>query len=158
MPLTRDFHDTVVERAKRDPEYRAEMLKAAMRCLIDLEPEIAKHHLRNYINATMGLDALAEATGKSKPNLSRMLGKEGSPSINNYFLILNVALKHEGIGGVVVDFVPKKRRTEPPRRDAVGGSKIYKKVAAAKKAGAAAKKTIHRGKKTPRGATKGKVA
>ena len=60
MPLTRDFIDTVKERADRDPEFRRALLEEALETLTDGDLETGKTLLRDYVNATIGVPALAE--------------------------------------------------------------------------------------------------
>ena len=53
--------------------------------------------LRDYINATIGFEGLAELTGKSSKSLMRMFGSGGNPRANNLFGIIGLLQKKEGI-------------------------------------------------------------
>lgn len=57
MPLTRDFRETVRDRAQRDPEFRRGLLEEALQAVLEGEPEVAEVLLRDYLSATVGLDA-----------------------------------------------------------------------------------------------------
>jgi hypothetical protein len=64
MPLTRDFKDTIQERASRDAGFREALLREAADAMLSGEVETGKAVLRNYINATIGFDKLATVTKK----------------------------------------------------------------------------------------------
>jgi DNA-binding phage protein len=59
--------------------------------------ETGKSVLRDYVNATIGFQALEEQTGIPVKNLMRMLGPKGSPSAANLSSILSVLQKTEGV-------------------------------------------------------------
>jgi hypothetical protein len=80
MPLTRDFKETIQERASRDARFREALLKEAIDALLSGDVETGKTVLRNYINATVGFD-------KSK-SLMRMLAPKGNPQARNFFEIV----------------------------------------------------------------------
>ncbi len=58
MALTKDFTDTVRARAQSDPEFRGELLREAIQCLISGDLESGKAVLRDDINATLGFEEL----------------------------------------------------------------------------------------------------
>ena len=62
MVLTKDFKDTIKERVARDPSFREELLKEGIECLLTGDVDTGKAVLRDYINATIGFDALGTAT------------------------------------------------------------------------------------------------
>ena len=49
MALTRDFKETIQERAKADPAFRVGLLTEAAGCLLNNEPSVAKTLLRDYV-------------------------------------------------------------------------------------------------------------
>ncbi len=49
MTLTRDFKQTIVERAKRDPAFASALLDEAAALLISGEPEVALRMLRDLV-------------------------------------------------------------------------------------------------------------
>src|SRR6266536_1479343 len=71
MPLTRDFKETIRERARRDAAFREALLKEAVDALLSGDVETGKIVLRDYINATVGFDKLATVTKRS-PRASRV--------------------------------------------------------------------------------------
>jgi len=97
MPLTRDFKETIQERARRDAAFREALLKEAVDALFSGDVETGKIVLRDYINATVGFDKLATATKKSPKSLMRMLGPKGNPQARNFFEIVAYLQKKEGL-------------------------------------------------------------
>ncbi|MGE5304838.1 MAG: DNA-binding protein [Alphaproteobacteria bacterium] len=97
MPLTRDFKETIRERAGRDAAFREALLKEAVDALLAGEVDTGKTVLRNYINATVGFDRLASVTKKSPKSLMRMLGPKGNPQARNFFEIVAYLQKREGL-------------------------------------------------------------
>lgn len=86
MPLTRDFKDTIVERAKKDKKFRRGMLLRGITLLVAGNAEdvqVGKSFIRDYINATIGFPALAKNTGIPKESLMRMLSPSGNPGLKN---------------------------------------------------------------------------
>ena len=97
MGLTRDFRETVMARARRDPEFRVALLTESLQCFLEGDMEIGKAVLRNYINATIGFDELSAQTGKPSKSLMRMFGPNGNPQAHNLFDIISNIQQHEGI-------------------------------------------------------------
>lgn len=88
MPLTRAFKETVQARLARDPAYRRELLREGVECLLSGDLDTGKAVLRDYINATMGFEALSALTQKSPKSLMRMLGPTGNPQARNLFEVI----------------------------------------------------------------------
>ncbi len=80
MALTRDFKDTVMARARHDPEFREGLLTEAVECLLAGDVDAGKILLRDYINATIGFTQLSRLTNKKNTSLMRMLGPKGNPA------------------------------------------------------------------------------
>ncbi len=100
MPLTRDFKDTIVERARRDKKFRRGMLMRGIALIIAGNKEdmqAGKSFIRDYINATIGFAALSERTGIPKESLMRMLGPSGNPGLNNLNQVTHTLLASEGV-------------------------------------------------------------
>ena len=97
MPLTRDFKETIQERARRDGAFREALLKEAVDALLSGDVETGKTVLRDYINATVGFDKLATVTKKSPKSLMRMLGPSGNPQAQNLFDIVAYLQEKEGV-------------------------------------------------------------
>jgi DNA-binding phage protein len=88
MPLTRDFKKTIQSRVRRDPAFRKELLREGIQSFLSGDVETGKSILRDFINATVGFDELAEATNHSAKSLMRMLGPSGNPQARNLFEIV----------------------------------------------------------------------
>ena len=97
MPLTRDFRETVQARAQRDREFREELLKEGVECLLSGDVEASKIVLRDYINATIGFEELGSLTGKPPKSLMRIFGPSGNPYARNLFEVISRIQQHEGI-------------------------------------------------------------
>ncbi len=100
MALTRDFKETIAERAKRDKKFRRGMLTRGLVLLIAGSTEdvqVGKSFIRDYINATIGFAALATRTGIPKESLMRMLSPSGNPSLNNLNQVTHSLLEAEGL-------------------------------------------------------------
>ena len=83
MALTRDFKETIQERARRDAAFREALLKEAVDAMLSGDVETGKTVLRDYINATVGFDKLATVTKKSPKSLmKRRTGKAGMAIIS----------------------------------------------------------------------------
>ena len=83
MPLSRDFTETVRERALREPEFRRALLQNAVEALLSGELGTGKVLLRRYVNATIGFKRLAGELGKHEKSLMQMLGPAGNPQARN---------------------------------------------------------------------------
>jgi DNA-binding phage protein len=88
MGLTRDFKQTVKARAERDPAFREALLTEAAEQLLAGDLETGKAVLRDYINATVGFERLAKATGTPSKSLMRMLGPKGNPRASNLLTVI----------------------------------------------------------------------
>ena len=97
MDLTRDLKETILERAKTDAEFRVGLLTEAAECLLNNETAVAKTLLRDYVNATLGFQELANIVNKKPTSLMRMLSDKGNPSIDNMSQVLAAVHQHEGI-------------------------------------------------------------
>jgi len=87
MPLTKDFRETVRERAQADPGFRTGLLQEVADTFLSGDVATGKATLRYYVHATVGFDALARAMRKSPKSLMRMLGPDGNPQASNLFAI-----------------------------------------------------------------------
>ena len=62
MPLTKDFRETIRERAQREPRFRKALLREAMELMLSGDEKTGRAILRNCIDATVGFRRLEEAT------------------------------------------------------------------------------------------------
>jgi DNA-binding phage protein len=88
MALTRDFKETVQARVQRDPAFRQALLQEAVEAMLAGDLATGKAVLRDYINATMGFEALGRATGTPPKSLMRMFGPRCNPQAHNLFAVL----------------------------------------------------------------------
>lgn len=97
MPLTRSFNETIRARATRDPAFRAALFSEAVQALLAGDLDTAKAALRAYINATIGFEKLAAATGTPVKSLMRMFGPSGNPTAANLFSVIGALQKKTGV-------------------------------------------------------------
>jgi DNA-binding phage protein len=93
MVLTRSFKDLVKARIESDPEFRQALFREAVQTLISGDTDTARAALRAYINATIGFESLARATGTPEKSLMRMFGPNGNPTAANLFGVIGVLQK-----------------------------------------------------------------
>ena len=96
MPLTREFKEKIQVRIASDPVFREELFKEGIDRLLSGDVETGKAVLRDYINATIGFQALGGLTEKSPKSLMRMFGPKGNPQARNLFRIIGFLQKQEG--------------------------------------------------------------
>jgi DNA-binding phage protein len=97
MALTRTFKDTVKARADRDLAFRDALFAEGMDALLGGDVETGKAILRDYINATIGFEALARDIGTPAKSLMRMFGPTGNPNANNLFAVIEHLQKAAGL-------------------------------------------------------------
>jgi len=90
MVLTREFRKTVVQRVQKDARFRRALLIEAVDALLESNLATGKALLRDYINATIGFEALADRLDKDSKSIHRMLGPKGNPRADNMFAIIKV--------------------------------------------------------------------
>jgi DNA-binding phage protein len=88
MALTRSFKETVKARAERDAAFREALLTEAVELMLSGDLETGKALLRDYINATVGFEKVAQATGTPSKSLMRMLSSTGNPRASNLFAVI----------------------------------------------------------------------
>jgi len=97
MALTRDFKETIMERAAHDEKYRKGLLAEAVNEMLEGNLDVGKAMLRDYINATITFPALAKKLHKSSKSIHRMLGSRGNPHMDSIMGILKVLQDQEKI-------------------------------------------------------------
>ena len=97
MPLTHDFKETIRARAQRDSKFRRALLREAVECFLSGDLDTGKAVLRDYVNATVGFQALEEQTEIPAKSLMRMLGPNGNPSAASLSNILTALQQSEGV-------------------------------------------------------------
>lgn len=97
MALTRDFRETIMERAAKDAKFRRGLLTEAVNELLEGNLDVGKAMLRDYINATITFPALAKKLNKDSKSIHRMLGPKGNPRMDSIIGILKVLQEQEHI-------------------------------------------------------------
>ncbi|MEB2343915.1 MAG: transcriptional regulator [Deltaproteobacteria bacterium] len=100
MALTRDFRETVMAAAQKDAAYRRSLLTRGFALAHSADEEdrnVGKSLLRDYVNATLGFQALAKELDKKPESLMRMLSDSGNPRLSNFAELVECLFEHEGI-------------------------------------------------------------
>ncbi len=97
MALTRSFKDTVQARVKQDPEFRIGLFREAIEAMLSDDLETGKVLLRDYVNATIGFEALAKEMQKNPKSLMRMLSEKGNPRADNLLAMVARLKQREGL-------------------------------------------------------------
>ena len=97
MAITRDFRETIMERAGRDADFRKGLLTEAVNEILAGNLVVGKAMLRDYINATITFPGLAEKVKKDSKSIHRMLGPKGNPRMDSIVGILKVLQEREHI-------------------------------------------------------------
>lgn len=97
MPLTKDFRETIRDRAQAEPAFRKALLREAIELMLSGDEKTGRTLLRNYINATVGFQELEHATGVPATSLMRMFSPKGNPSAKNLFGVLAHLQQQEGV-------------------------------------------------------------
>lgn len=97
MPLTRSFRETVRARAASDPAFREALFQEAMQALLGGDADAGRAAMRDYINATVGFEALGAALGRPAKSLMRMFGPDGNPTAGNLLAVIGVLQVQTGV-------------------------------------------------------------
>ena len=65
--------------------------------LLEGEISTGRSILRDYINATIGFESLAEATQTPPKSLMRMFGPKGNPTVVNLFAVIHALQNRTGV-------------------------------------------------------------
>ena len=93
MALTKDFRNTILERAQNDARFRESLFTEAINAYLSGDTGTGKAILRDLVNATVGFEGLAAEIKKPSKSLHRMLAPHGNPSTENFFGIVSVLQK-----------------------------------------------------------------
>lgn len=97
MTTTKNFRETVANRAANDLDFRYGLLTESLDAMLSGDLNTGKSLLRDYINATTGFEALADGIGKSPKSLMRMLSVNGNPTAKNLFGIVSYLQQAAGV-------------------------------------------------------------
>lgn len=78
-----NFKETIVSRAKNDPEFAQALFNEAATLFLNGEPETARLILRDLVNATVGFEKLAAEISKPNKSVHRMLSASGNPTMSS---------------------------------------------------------------------------
>ena len=95
MALTRDFKETIKARADQDAEFRKALVAEAIECMLNDDFATAKAVFRDYINATIGFEKLANEIGTPPKSLMRMFGPRGNPQARSLLPVIAYIRKRE---------------------------------------------------------------
>ncbi len=95
--LSKSFKDYVKSRVETDPAFRQALFQEAVQTLIEGDIDTAKLVLRDYINATVGFQALSDRTGTPVKSLMRMFGPKGNPQARHLFGVIAALQADSGI-------------------------------------------------------------
>jgi DNA-binding phage protein len=112
MALTRDYKQTIRERAQRDPDFAALLMNEAVTSFLAGEPETARVLLRDLVNSTIGFELLAEVLGKPSKSIHRMLSPGGNPTMDNLTRIFSTLQGKLNLD-VEVKHTKQERKLEP---------------------------------------------
>ena len=97
MALTKNFKNTVRDRAQHDSDFRQALLIEAVNALLGDEVDVAKSLLRDFINATITFEPLAKIVHKNSKSLQRMFSASGNPTAESLFSVIGALQEAEGI-------------------------------------------------------------
>lgn len=94
---TRSSAHTVQARIDSDPAFKAALLAEGVNALFEGDVDTGKAALRDYIDATIGFAALAEAIGTRPEALRRIFSAGGNPSANSLFAVIHGLQTQAGV-------------------------------------------------------------
>ncbi|NKB69673.1 MAG: transcriptional regulator [Candidatus Latescibacteria bacterium] len=111
MALTRDYKETIKERAEREPEFAALLMNEAASSFLAGEPQTARLILRELVNPTIGFEQLADSLDKPSKSVHRMLSPKGNPTMDNLTHIFAVLQDKLGFA-IEIKPPPRTKRTK----------------------------------------------
>lgn len=82
-------------RVRQDPAFRGELLIEATNAFLDGDLATGKTLLRDYLNATETLPAIASELNLNEKSIRRMLGPKGNPTLKNFVSLLGACSRIE---------------------------------------------------------------
>ena len=71
------------------PEYADALFEQGIQAMLDGDVGVGKSIVRDYINATIGFEALAKEVDKSPKSVMRMFSDKGNPNASNLFTVIS---------------------------------------------------------------------
>ena len=97
MPLTREFKETVMLRAKQDPDFRKELIVEATNAFLEGDIATGKRLIRDYLNATEAFPSISVDLKQNEKSIRRMIGPRGNPTLKNFANLLNACKRRESL-------------------------------------------------------------
>ena len=97
MGTTRPAKETMIQRAKASPSFRAALMGEALELIAENDVQTAKSILRDCVEASIGFEALAKELGKEPESIMQMLSPEGNPTMKSMAALLASLKQHEGV-------------------------------------------------------------
>ena len=97
MPLSREFKEVVVARAKKDPEFRRELIVEAINMILAGDITPGRLMLRDYINATGAMNDICKTLRKHKSAVARMLGPSANPTLDSIVPVIRACAEREKV-------------------------------------------------------------
>lgn len=96
-PLTRPSWITLHARIKRSPNFRKELLKVMVECLLQGDVGTGRAMLQEYIRATIGFQKLGKLISKSPDSLMQMFTSEDSLDAHTLFAVIHCLQQQAGL-------------------------------------------------------------
>jgi hypothetical protein len=97
MPLTKLFKDIVKACVERDPAFTVTLFQEALSAFFEGDTALGKSLLRDLVNSMIGFEGLAQEMNKPNKSLHRMLAPSGNSTMENFFQVIHLSQKNEGI-------------------------------------------------------------
>jgi len=96
MPLTKPFHESIVELAKSDRGYRRELLRESVTAILNNEFGVGHSLIRDYVKSVRYLDALAKELDL-EDGVATLFDPDVNPSGIHLLSALSTMLREEGL-------------------------------------------------------------
>ena len=96
-PLTRPSWITLHARIKRSPNFRKELLKVMVECLLQGDVGTGRAMLQEYINATIGFQKLGKLIAMSPDSLMRMFSSNDALDTHTLFAVIHCLQQQAGL-------------------------------------------------------------
>ena len=97
MGSIKNIQKDLQRRSKNQSKFHTAMLTEAVDNFLSGDVDIAKAILKDYISATIGFKTFSEQIGRPVNTLQRMLSPAGNPRTSDFFEMLYLLQKNEGI-------------------------------------------------------------
>jgi hypothetical protein len=95
--LTKSFKELLQERLTKDKAFADAFLREGVDAMLTGDVETGKSILRDYIEATIDFEQLADAIDTPVKSLIRMFGPNGNPQARNLFGVIGYLQEQAGV-------------------------------------------------------------